>query len=483
MEDLLELCGVFSTKKIRYQNLLGTNDDKADLLFQLIVDGKVSSNEDAMRAMFEDNSFPEKSLARTKERLRKRLVNSMMCAYDERESLILRTYKNLEKELFAFKILRAKGKKKAARVLGEKAIKRAIKNEFTDIVLGFARDLHRHYAIDEDNRKKYQYYANLVKTAARTFNEERIIEGHYIDVIFHLKGKKHYSGKVIELIREKAEEVNDLMETCTTFKAVLLGSNVMVYYYQLTQQIGKLVERCQRTISFFENLDYVPPYTAFFSFLYKLIPNQILLKQFDEVEQSIQKCLQLATEGSHNWIITKQYEVVMYFHQGKIREAGQIIRSMRKDYANEIKNFRETWLIYEAYAALLNGEKVRLGKFLNDVPQFSKDKRGMNINMLIIQVLVLLQRRKYGDLIDRMAALERYSYRYLKKDDTFRSNCFIHILLKLEKGDFNLIAVRRHAAKYLKALQSVPVEKSKQDIDVEVVPYELLWEKVVEILK
>lgn len=483
MEDLMELCTVFSTKKIRYKNLLGLNEDKADLLFQLIVDKNLSTNEEAVKLMFEDNSFPLKSLARTKNRLRKRIVNSLMCAFDEKESAILRHYKNLQKELFAFKTLRVKGKKKAARILGEKGVKLAIKHEFTEIVLSFARDLHRHYAIDENNPKKYLYYSKLVGTYSKIFMDELAIERNYIDVIYHLKGKKHYSAQIIQLVEEKAIEVADLMSSCTTFKGVLLGSNVLVFYYQLTQQLTKLVDQCQQTIAFFENLDYEPPYTAFFSFLYKLIPNQIVLKQYDEVQQSIQKCLQMAGEGTHNWVITRQYEVVMYFHQQKIDQAKSLIKMLRKDHAKSLKKFLETWLIYEAYANFLSGEKIRLGRILNDVPQFSKDKRGMNVNILIIQVLAMLQRKKEDDIIDRMAALERYSHRYLKKDDTFRSNCFIHILLQLEKGYFNKIAVRRHAAKYLKILKTIPLEESKQDFDVEIVPYEFLWERIESLLK
>lgn len=482
MEGLMEFCTVFSTKKIRYKNLLGLTEDKADTLYQLIVEKKVTTNEEAIQYLFEDNSFPQKSLARTKDRLKKRIINSLMCAYDEKESPILRLYKNLQKELFAFKTLRVKGKKKAARILGEKAIKVAIKNEFTEIVLSFARDLHRHYAFDEDNHKKYKLYFKHVQKYSKIFADELAIESDYLDVIFHLKGRKHYSRQIIELVEEKAKNVSTLMESCQTFKAMLLGSNVLVYYYQLTHQPQKLIERCQKTINFFENLNYDPPYTAFFSFLYKLIPTQIQLGHYREVQDSIKKCLQLAGEGTGNWVITKQYEVIMYFRQNRIEEAKAIIKLLRTKFPKNIKKYLETWLVYEAFADFLTGEKIRLRRILNDVPQFSRDKRGMNINILIIQVLALLQRKKENDIIDRMAALERYSHRYLKKDDTFRSNCFIHMLLQLEKGYFNKIAVDRHAAKYIKALKSIPLEQSKQDLDVEVVPYETLWKRIGTLL-
>lgn len=64
-------------------------------------------------------------------------------------------------------------------------------------------------------------------------------------------------------------------------------------------------------------------------------------------------------------------------------------------------------------------------RFLNDVPIFSKDKRGMNIPILIFHILYLILTKRYNDVIDRIVRIEKYTTRYLKKDDNYRSNCFI----------------------------------------------------------
>ena len=344
--------------------------------------------------------------------------------------------------MYAAKILRAKGKHGAARTIAEEAIKRSMKFEFTEFTLAFARDLSYYYAM-LNKKKQFRYYSDLIVQYQQVLNDEVLVENHYNQTIFSLVGKKHYSQDVIKFVGEQAAFVSEILKRTKTYWSVLLGANVWIYYFQLKNQNKLVAEECWKTIEFFESLPYTPPYPAFFSFLYKLIPLQILFKQFTEVHQSIRKCLDMANEGTHNWVITKQYEVVTHFHEGNIEVARNIIQELKTKHASSLTKFRETWLIYEAYADLLSGEKVRLGKFLNDVPEFAKDKRGMNINVLIIQILVLLQRKNYNRIIDRMSALERYSYRYLKKDDTFRSNCFIHILLQLEKGNFNLTAGKK----------------------------------------
>jgi hypothetical protein len=124
----------------------------------------------------------------------------------------------------------------------------------------------------------------------------------------------------------------------------------------------------------------------------------------------------------------------------------------------------------------------RISKFLNEVPVYSKDKRGLNIAILIIQFLFLLHKRRYSELIDRADALKQYCYRYLRKDDTFRSHCFIRMLLQIPRADFNRIRTERYAESYMKKLKSVPLIVSDQSIEVEVIPYDDLWEMTLELL-
>ena len=114
---------------------------------------------------------------------------------------------------------------------------------------------------------------------------------------------------------------------------------------------------------------------------------------------------------------------------------------------------------------------------------FSMDKKGVNIPILIIQLLFLLQRKEHGKFIDKCEALNAYSYRHLKKDDTFRSNCFIKMLLLLPKCNFHRIAVERKSKLLRAKLASVPLEIARQSAEIEIVPYEDLWGIVMDMLE
>ncbi len=153
----------------------------------------------------------------------------------------------------------------------------------------------------------------------------------------------------------------------------------------------------------------------------------------------------------------------------------------------------ESWKISEAYLLYLlyvgrvssNSEKAfsfRIAKFLNEVPIFSKDKKGMNIPILIVQILFTIAQQRYDLAIMRMDSIEKYCARYLRKDDTYRSNLFIKMLLCIPQAGFHRVAVSRRAAKYRDLLLKHPLEYANQGHQIEVIPYEVLWEMALDSL-
>ena len=170
------------------------------------------------------------------------------------------------------------------------------------------------------------------------------------------------------------------------------------------------------------------------------------------------------------------------------------IATRHKEFDRLDKSFKEPWLIKEAYLNfLIKMKKVdpspfklrsfKIGKFLNEVPTYSKDKRGYNIAIIIIQLLFFLLDHKYSKFIDRIDALNQYSYRYLRNDDTLRSNCFIKMMLKLPDTNFHPVAVQRHTKKLYKKLSQTKPDIREHSSHIEIIPYETLWEMVLELLE
>ena len=131
-----------------------------------------------------------------------------------------------------------------------------------------------------------------------------------------------------------------------------------------------------------------------------------------------------------------------------------------------------------------SGEKdsFRVYRFMNSITAYSKDKRGMNIAVRIIYALFLLKLRKLGKFVDEMEALGKYNQRYLRGKVTHRPYYFIKMLTIIPNAHFNAVAARRKGQKYFNKLSSVSLAESRLPFEIEIYPYEDLWEVVLEIL-
>ncbi len=187
-----------------------------------------------------------------------------------------------------------------------------------------------------------------------------------------------------------------------------------------------------------------------------------------------------------------EYHLILLFHSRQYQKAfGVFSKSFwHPGFKNLPATHQERWKLYEAFihyfigtgaitpgmAKKNNLRTFKLRRFLNDMPEFSKDKQGANITILILQILFILQTNNKEEATPVLEALKAYSHRHLRKNDTFRSNCFIHMLLQMPKGYYNKKAVMRKARKYVEKLKEMPLSRAKQSGELESVPYEHLWE-------
>lgn len=480
MEHLQELTQLITPAKLRYISFVGAREDKAEDLYHFIRIHEDIGNEEAKQHLFGGKKNKKNLLSRTKSKLNERLINSLLVIQHEEDNSYKNAFINAHKELAVCRILRVEGKRKAFVQVAEKLIQKAIIHDFTEIVYALAKELRFHYSSINPKQGKAQKYGKLVQEYREFLDIEDQVEQIYCQFILQIKKRKNFNAEHIELARLRMEASMKLLEQRKTYWTVIQVSNIRAFFYQMLNDHQQTAIACREALETLKQLPYKVPDNASFSFTFKMIPGQILTQQFEQAAKNIDSCLQRLRPGQLNWAITKQAEVISLFHQKKYEEVLAItdkIEEYPQDYWS-----KESWTIYKAYARILTGRPLRLGKFLNEVPQFSKDTRGMNINILIIQILEYIRRKQLSNVIDRTEALKQYIYRHLRHQDHVRSNCFIKILISLEKGYFKVPTVSKHASPQLQKLKKNPLRRSKQDFEVEIVPYEHLWNFLLTLL-
>ncbi len=327
---------------------------------------------------------------------------------------------------------------------------------------------------------------------------ENQVEDFYTELIIRYVNSKATKMEVSEQAKVFYSIVKPYMEKCDSFKLQIFGRLIQVFGYSSVNDYVTTAKLCEDAVQFFDKKDYDSgfPLQVFY---YNLITCYLQLREFEKGRYIIERCQNLVERGSFNWFKLQELFFLLAMHTSHYEAAAQVLNQVMDDPRFENQSFQitEMWKIYQAYVHFLvkvgklsSGDlsmqrtaKFKLGKFLNETPVFSKDKRGMNIPILVIQILFALVERDYQQCIDRMDGIEKYCSRYLKQNDTFRSNCFIKMVLQMPAYAFHRDRVTRHSQKLYEMLCSVPMEVANQTYEIEIIPYEALWQITINALE
>lgn len=499
---LRELALFVNKNKVCYHELIeakngSSEKTKIDEFYEGIVSEEFMSDEDAAFGL--DYEDPQNQVYKNlRTQLQKRLLNTVFLIdlYSPSQTDRQKAYFDLQKDWAAAKMLIGKNARTIGIRLCHKILRKARRYEFTELVLDITRMLRLHYGTREGDVKRFEQFNEMYKEFVQIWQDENLAEEYYAELVTRYANAKAIKETTHEKAREYYEALADIRERTDAYRAQLCIYLIRLTIHSSLNDYKGTVDVSEEAVALFEKKPYLAsvPLQIFY---YQLLVCYTQLKQYERGKVAAQKCLELLEEGSFNWFKYQELYFTLSMHTRNYQEAYHLYNNTiyHSKYQYLPAGIKETWKIFEAYLHYLvdigkiqpeeddnRFNKFRLGRFLNETPIFSKDKRGMNIPILVIQILHMIQQEKYDDAIDRIEAIEKYCSRYLRKDDTFRSNCFIKMLLQIPASSFHKAAVVRKTVKYTKKLQEVPLDIANQSHEIEIIPYEDLWDMVIETL-
>lgn len=390
-----------------------------------------------------------------------------------------------------------RGARNAAIRLSEKTLEPAIQFDLTDVVLEVVKILKWFAASSEGDKKKWEHYNQLFKETESVLNIINRADSMYEELILPFVKSRSSKPWMAEKAKEYLNELEPYALKYDNFRVKLYYFLIARLEREILHDYPGIIEVCQRAINYFDGRPSTQK-TTIAMFSHTQVVAHTMLGNYEEAEQIATRALEYVTEGTLNWYKGREQHLVLKFYKRDYQAAWEIFRQAR--YQREFSLLpameQESWKIFEGFVHLLIGpgkiqpvaEKAKAGgfkvqKFLNEIPEFSKDKRGQNIPALILHALFLLQQRQFDLAYDRVLALDKYADRHLSEgDDGFRSWCFIKSLLQIQKADFQRNGAQAKAAEYLQRMGAVPVMLAYQPHEVETIPYEHLWELAMEAL-
>lgn len=501
MDELIELIGSLNINKLKSSGLWKFIFEPESLMEQLceaIHDGRVRSDEDAAALLYPGQK-PGAKLINLRERLQERIISVVFLLEFRAPGGTDRqkAYFECNRKWSASMVLLSKNAKRVSIALMENLLKQTLHFEFTELSLSILSALRLHYGTIHGNLDRYNMYRNMYQQHQEVWMMENEAEDNYTHLVSYFVNSKSSKTSISDKAREYFESVQQSMQRSDSFRLHLCGRMIQVMIHSSRNDYAATAAVCEEAIAFFKNKPFESnlPLQAFY---YQLIVCYIQLQEFEKGQAIIEQYQAVFEEGSFNWYKLQELFYLLATYTRHYDAAFRVCEAVQTKVRNTSSGalptqITEMWKIYEAYAyylvtigkvSLPEGyvSKFKLKKFLNDIPNYSKDKQGMNIPILIIQTLFSISEQNYHQSIDRIEAVEKYCGRYLKQNETFRSHCFIKALLQIPAASFHREAVVRKAQKYIDQLNTLPLDVAYQTHEIEIIPYEHLWEMALEVL-
>ena len=501
LSDLKQLVKLVSGVKVNRMNIIGTKGSsktKMQRFYDKLLDGQIETEAEAEELLYSPGRFRRQYYGDLKRGLFDRLLNTLFFIDVDKPQFAgyTKEYQTCQRDLLVVKLLLSYRMRHLAMIVAEKAFKRAVRFEFTEIALMLARQLRIHHGSITGELEKTELYDDCIEKYLKIYSFELKAEKYYSKLMSYYVFSSANKPEALVLAKEYCNDLQEGFDEVDSFRFRYTFYLVNILRFEVENNYRRVIKICTEALRYFETKSLILVKTVMFQFYFKMTTANLQLLKYQKAKECVLKSLSYVTEGEYNWYVAKEMEFLVTMRSRDYEDAFFVCLKVfnQPNFGMHYLSIYERWKINEAFIQFLMlkgrvvqakggvNKKFRVNRFLNQVPKHSKDKRGVNITILVLQILFLLEKKRYEEIFDRIEPLRMYSSRYLRKDDTFRGNCFIKMLMQLPAGHFHKEAVKRKAAPYLKKLESMPLDTANQAAELEIIPYEELWEYVMESL-
>lgn len=495
--ELKDLVRVTHQNRVQRIELIGGGSDtQVQRLYDAMVAGTFKSDEEYAAYLFGDNPRRISYLHRVERKLKEQLYNTAMFVDFENkiDTEAKRIYYQCIKNYAALMALIGRDGRLSAIPLAKKTLEMAKSlADHTELIFLLLKLLCEHYGNVKIDEKMYARYSREMDKHFKLLQTEAMVERYHQNFKMTKLKSRTAQLAMMDTLKEQEEQLRPLLKEQKSYKTVTIGHLIIINRYTMCSDYEKVLELCDEAIAALYSSTKLPRATALYQFNRIKLDAFTKLRRDKEGEKAIKACLEhIKPEGS-NWYATHFYANLYYLYTGQYQKAYDNHQEVTKTpgFKVTVTTSKANWKLVEGYLHYLleigkikdpskQQKRFRVNKLINEVPVFSRDKRGYNVCLLILQVLFYLKRKQHGEVLDKMESLNMYCHRYLRKGEMFRSNCFIKMLLEIPKGYFNRKVAVRKAQRYIDKLNSGP--KLLSSADFEIIPYELLWEYALDSL-
>jgi hypothetical protein len=484
------------TVEIIDENSALSSEDSISKLYAGLKNGLITTDQKAAEVVYGKPVIDTK-YSTLKNRLKRRLLNSLFFlnikppTFSEYASAVYQSNKNL----FLVKTLVSLGGRNTAIKLAQSALAHSQKFHLTANSIEFLYML-RGYSSFLGNEKNYDDYNSQLKLALKTYEAESVAQEYNDRVDIKFARSSAEQPEMLGTLQQYSDELAELKNKYDSKNLAYNYFRIQVLAYQISRDYFKGIQTCDEAEKYLLDKPYLSNNTQMGLFALQKLSFYLNLREYEKGKTAVVRCEELFPMGNPNWFIVMEHYFYLAMHTEHFQEAKSVYENVIANprFAFQPEHKKEHWILCDLYLQFALNNKfssqnsatpnlVNIKKFLRDVPLFSKDKRGYNVAILILQILVLLENNEFGEIINRMDALRTYRTRYLRAGSNKQSALFFRMLQVMETNSFSYEKTKQKSQRYFEKMKSIAADSSEIQDGLQVLPFDWMWMKILEMLK
>ncbi len=421
--------------------------------------------------------------------LRRHLKEMVIFFNDEKAGVDL-TVKNIfegARELAIMRMLAWRSCRVAGKAAAMSLLRRGLQYEWPEYVVEATAVLKDMIVRMSGTEAEYAYYDRLSRQYQAYLETERLSIACYQRVKMQSRGRAVRNEALAQQIFVMLEQLSPCVhQTASYFFHLYYYTLRNHYYIQKADYVG-LNANCEEAIQFFSTRAYpvVTPTTIFY---YTKVVGHTMLGQYEAGVLDAEKSLQIPEEGTPNWFSALEAYIYLALHTRRYEKAFSLYKLAynHRRRATLQPERQEIWHTIGAYCHIVlhltdmpspeGFPKFKSRQFLNSIQNYSRDKAGMYVAVLIANVLLKLVEGREDELYALLQTLEKYRNRHLRPIEGVanRSAAFIKILGAMPRSGYQKAVFLRKMQPALRELEAAPLQLANQAHELEIVPFEHL---------
>lgn len=473
------------------QNFRKNETSKDNLLYEGITNNQFHTDESAAREIFGTDPG-NRNYRNAKGKLKSKLFNHLYFLDYEKEA-----YTNYEKSRYdalhtlhqSQILITEKSPDIAIRLLNQ-LVKICKDYEFTTIGLQALTILRDEYA-KKGKLTPYKEVTEDIKRLRKLHETYEKCEATYYQYLVQINKSVSAQNRILPRIPKAINEIKAAAKKLKSDSLYILAAELEIRYNEIRQQFGDNIKICTDLEKKYLNRpnNEVKVNLQQHDISFVKLQSYLFLGDLKAGKPYATRKIDALKAGSKTWFKFSEYYFLLLMKGENYKEASSLFRKVRtnKNFNLLADHLKSRWHIYRAFLIFFNESKIlrwgfNMEEFLEERPCYERDYNGYNISTLVIQFMFLLRDGNVALIKECVEEILKYKSAHLDKRHNYRSSIFIRMLEIILDKEFDYEQIYEKGQTYYNKLVNTPIPSDLKQ-DSEVIPYQILWGHILDILK